>query len=395
MPKISKPDMSNVWAEGGSVAVVPSEKISQGWVVEIPPCEQMNFVQNRQDAGIAYMLQQGIPEWDSSTEYQAVTSYAQFGGVVYKATGTSTNKSPVTFPEFWEKAFDNAGSAQIVQDQLDAIEADDDPFDQYLLKTRATANGIDAELALTNRLTNTNLNIVDGVGEYYIDSSCTNKPFNFGVMKVSIEFTGRGVYQMVQSTTSEGIATRFRGNNGAWTVWAYSVTNSTPVDLSALQAQVTALTAAIEATKIKIGDIFFTTIDFLSSTDVAAHLGYGSWHRYAEGYALVGRSAQPLAPAWTQSINNGYGEYTHTLSNSEMPLHSHSTDPFNYFVAKGTSVANSTTTGVDSSYPTTEIAIGNLSSDNWNMAREKSSGGSQPFSIVQPSVVVGVWYRTA
>ena len=129
--------MAHVWAEGGSISIVPNEKISQGWVAEVPLCEQMNFVQNRQDAGIAYLLQQGIPEWGDSVEYQAGTSYVQYLGVVYKATGTGTNKNPITFPDFWTLAFDVAGSAKAVQQQLTAIEVASDPFTQYLTKTRA------------------------------------------------------------------------------------------------------------------------------------------------------------------------------------------------------------------------------------------------------------------
>ena len=385
--KITKPNMTSIWAEGGSVAVVPSEKISQGWVVEIPPCEQMNFVQNRQDSGIAYLMQQGIPEWDSLIEYQT-TSYVQNNGVVYKALGINTNKSPTSFPEFWGQAFDEAGSAQSVQDQLDAIEADADPFTQYLLKERAVANGIDAALSVTNILTAVNLNIVDDVGEYYIGEDCVNSPFLNGVMKVWVETFGLATYQLVQSFTGQGIATRFRSNAGVWTAWAYSVTSSEPTDLSVLQDQVTALSESLaavnEATRIKVGQLFLTVTDFLAPSEVTTFLGYGTWVRYAEGRALVGKSTLPLDPAWTKVQNSGFGEYDHTLTLTEMPSHNHTKNPdgsVEYVnVNANGGLAGSYATG--NSYIRTHDKTG-------------STGGSQSHNNVQPSLVVGIWYRSA
>lgn len=371
--------MSNVWAEGGSIAVVPSEKISQGWVVEIPPCEQMNFVQNRQDAGIAYMLQQGIPEWGSSTEYQAGTSYVQSGSVVYKAIATGTNKPPTTFPEFWEQAFDASGSAQSVQDQLNTIKADADPFTQYLLETRATANGIDADLAVTSYLNATNLNLILSVGEYYFTNTCSGRPFEFGLMKVWRE-TNSIVYQQVQGASNTGLATRYY-SGGIWSDWNYYTYGSSSVNIKTLQDQITALQSSLaaisEATRIKIGQLFLTSIDFLAPSEVTTHLGYGTWNRYGEGHALVSKSTQPLHPAWTKIQNNGFGSYTHTLSNDEIPAHTHSI-PLN-----GSAAA---------SYST--VAAGDTSSADYTMSTS-SQGGSQAHNNVQPSVVVGIWYRTA
>lgn len=372
--KVSKPNMSNIWAEGGSIAVIPSEKISQGWVVEIPPCEQMNFVQNRQDAGIAYMLQQGIPEWDSSTEYQAVTSYAQFDGVVYKATGTSTNKSPATFPDFWEKAFDDAGSAQVVQDQLDAIEADADPFDQYLLEVDAAKYGIKNDLAVGNSLSSTNLNVIaDGVWQF--DSTCANKPFSSG--KIMQNTSGTVKYQFSESLT-QGIATR-TSSSGVFTDWKYAVTNAAAFDLSALQAQVdgisTSLLATIERMKIKVGDLFITTVDYLAPSEVATHLGYGTWARWGEGHAMVGRSTVALHPAWTKVMGGQFGEYDHILTGDEIPAHTHSVLGY---------------AGVGGSSPQINSATmaGSASSNTGNF------GGGHAHNNVQNSQIAGIWYRT-
>lgn len=373
--KISKPDMSNIWAEGGSVAVVPSEKISQGWVVEIPPCEQMNFAQNRQDSGIAYILQQGIPEWGSSTEFQA-TSYVQHDGTVYKGLGVNTNKQPDLFPDFWEVAFDTAGSAQAVQDQLDAIEADADPFDQYLLEVDAAKYGIKSEL---EALTAVNLNIIsDGV--YQFDNTCTNRPFESG--KIVQNTSGSVKYQYAESLT-QGIATR-TSTSGVFTDWKYAVTNSEPSSYGTLQSQITALANLLENNKIKVGDMFLTTNDFLAPSEVTTHLGYGTWARHGEGRALVGKSDQPLDPAWTKVQNSGFGNYTHSLTSEQLAPHVHPRNPenVNEYVNTGTDG------GLAGRYEAGQTFIRILGTTG-------TSGEGEPFNIVQPSIVIGIWRRTS
>ena len=380
--KISKPDMTNVWAEGGSVAVIPSEKISQGWVVEIPPCEQMNFLQNRQDVGIAYLMQQGIPEWDSATEFQD-TSYVQYNNIVYKGLGVSTNKQPDLFEDFWIKAFDDAGSAQTVQDQLDAIEADADPFEQYLLETDAAKYGIKSELAA---LTEINLNIIAD-GAYQFDNTCANRPFNSGKL---VQYTvGTVKYQFSESLT-QGVATR-TSSSDVFTDWKYAVTHTAPATYSSLQDQIDTLItnqeALVESQKIKVGQLFLTTIDFLAPSEVATHLGYGTWARYGEGRALVSKSTQPLDPAWTKTQNTGFGEYTHAMLPEEMPIHEH--EERDFFAGSARQVYGGA--GGSSTLNTVDSAKSILSG---TPLRTASAGGSQAFNIVQPSIVLGVWYRT-
>ena len=50
-PIINKPDMNyGLWAENGNIEIPSSEKVELGWIAEKPLNEQMNWVQNRQDA---------------------------------------------------------------------------------------------------------------------------------------------------------------------------------------------------------------------------------------------------------------------------------------------------------------------------------------------------------
>jgi len=121
MAKITKPDMTYVWASGGSKTAPSNVKIQTGWIVEKPEFQKMNWVQNRQDDALAYIFQMGIPEWDSAVEYQysaTYTSYVQKNGLVYKALQVGTNKNPTTQPTYWELVFDNYGSAATVQSNL-------------------------------------------------------------------------------------------------------------------------------------------------------------------------------------------------------------------------------------------------------------------------------------
>jgi hypothetical protein len=121
MAKITKPDISIQWAQAGSISVPSDVKKQTGWTVEKPASEYMNWLQNRQDNGIAYSYQMGISEWDGTTEYQYASGYAsyvQYNGVVYKAIQTGTNKIPSTETGYWTRAFDDYGAASTVNTAL-------------------------------------------------------------------------------------------------------------------------------------------------------------------------------------------------------------------------------------------------------------------------------------
>jgi len=121
MAKITKPDMTYVWASGGSKTAPSSVKIQTGWIVEKPEFEKMNWVQNSQDGSLAYLFQMGVPEWDSAVEYQysaTYRSYVQRNGLVYKALQVGTNKDPASEAAYWTLAFDDKGAAATVQSNL-------------------------------------------------------------------------------------------------------------------------------------------------------------------------------------------------------------------------------------------------------------------------------------
>lgn len=105
MVDITKLDMTDIWASGGDKIAPAPEKIAQGWLVEAVPRQTWNWFENRQDQNIAYLLQKGIPEWDSTTEYLIHKSYVQRNDVVYKCIATGIGNDPATATAFWAKAF--------------------------------------------------------------------------------------------------------------------------------------------------------------------------------------------------------------------------------------------------------------------------------------------------
>ena len=111
MVELVKQSMADIWASAGDIVMPDPSKIATGWAVEVVPRQYWNWMQNRVDNNIAYLLQHGIPEWDATTEYIVNKSYVQHGGIVYKAILTGTNKNPSSEPTYWGFAFVNSSVA--------------------------------------------------------------------------------------------------------------------------------------------------------------------------------------------------------------------------------------------------------------------------------------------
>lgn len=122
MANIIKPSgINRLWASGGTKVDPGLQKTNIGWVVELPPYQYQNWVDNRQDTFIAHINQHGIPEWDVETEYQGNLSYTQGSdGIIYKCISTHVNFNPVNplNAAYWVRAFEAFGSVAVVQNQL-------------------------------------------------------------------------------------------------------------------------------------------------------------------------------------------------------------------------------------------------------------------------------------
>ena len=124
MPLFTKPQFNSVWASAGTKLTPEPTKISQGWVVEIPPYEFDNWIQGRQDQLLAHINQVGIPMWDQTVEYQAGKSYTQgtTTGIVYRAVTTNTNVNPeLDIQGNWTVAFEATGQALLKANNLSDV----------------------------------------------------------------------------------------------------------------------------------------------------------------------------------------------------------------------------------------------------------------------------------
>jgi len=122
MANIVKPSgINQLWAAGGTKVDPGLVKSNIGWVVELPPYQYQNWLDNRQDTFIAHLNQHGVPEWDSETEYQGNLSYTQGSdGYIYKCLTTHKNFNPSNPLNslYWVRAFEAYGSVAVVQNQL-------------------------------------------------------------------------------------------------------------------------------------------------------------------------------------------------------------------------------------------------------------------------------------
>lgn len=257
-----------VWANGGNIEIPSSEKVEQGWIIEKPLNETMNWLQNRQDKMLQYINQRGVPEWDIRTEYPT-DSYVSRVGKIYQALSDNTDSDPTLNPEIWEVAFVSNSDFIDYSDIVDNIQNTEAYLGLYVSKANPVMTGV-------------------AKGISYREAT--------GVSGLDFE------------TTTPKII-----NNGD-TVAEFSGGNN-PKDV------VTHEQLALAIQNYKVGDVYITT----SSGDPASRLGYGTWVRFAEGRTLVGfsSSVSNSVPEWTKTVDNIFGEYDHLLTKSEMPKHNH------------------------------------------------------------------------
>lgn len=340
MPQVTKPDMNyGVWAENGNIEIPSSEKVEEGWVIEKPLNEQMNWLQNRSDRMLQYINQRGIPEWDTRTEYP-VNAVAARSGVIYKSLSANTDKDPTLNTGIWEIAFVSYSDFINYSETVNNITGKDEFLTYYVSKANPIMTGAARGLSYNNEDVSAGLGFINGVAAIHK-----------GLTTVA-EFSG--------------------GTN--------------PKDV------VTHEQLALAIQNYKVGDIYTTTADGNPST----RLGYGTWSRFAKGRTLVGFSDEVSnsIPEWVKINAREYGSYTHKLTKDETPNHKHSTDSaFNKFSAKGSDASLGTQGSGDYNNSNVELATGDFRDSDWLRATEVSVGGDLPHNNVQPSIVVYFWKR--
>lgn len=92
---------NTAWNSGWSGAIIAGKA---------PFMEEFNAIERVNTQQIAYILQSGIPEWDSGTDYYTgnIVKVVTSGVVtVWGATASSTNKDPTSTSGYWTKYFDS------------------------------------------------------------------------------------------------------------------------------------------------------------------------------------------------------------------------------------------------------------------------------------------------
>ena len=270
MAVINKPDMNyGLWAENGNVEIPSSEKVELGWIAEKPLNEQMNWVQNRQDAMLQYINQHGIVEWDNVTEYP-INAFVAREGVVYKALSQNVDKDPTLNTAIWTVAFADFS----IVDTIAKITDEDGYVEHYVRKSAPVLNAVAKGVGYSGDDENKGVKF-DGNDNLYVTNG-ENKRYDF---------------------------------NGTYT------NDNDVIRKSDLQAILE------DYTRYKVDDLYIT----LSPNNPATTLGYGTWVLYGKGKALVGLSEDnDNTPTWTKFINSQFGSYEHQLTEDEMPRHNHS-----------------------------------------------------------------------
>ena len=142
---------------------------------------------------------------------------------------------------------------------------------------------------------------------------------------------------------------------------------------------------ALENRKIEpvsVGGLLLTTNNYANSEAVRAGEGYGVWTRYAQGRVIIGQTTSAVVDevGISRTFNLGQmgGEYSHILTEAEMPSHTHE---INQGVVNASGEIGTYTSGDDK----TDISDSKITSD--------TKGGSKPHNNIQPFIVAGVWLR--
>jgi microcystin-dependent protein len=106
--------------------------------------------------------------------------------------------------------------------------------------------------------------------------------------------------------------------------------------------------------------------------------------------ALVGRNPdEASAPYWTKDFGLSYGDYEHRLTVNEIPAHNHGQRTDSDGGADQPQVTN-ISGSIDGLRGQTDPATSGKTQLMTDLA-----GSNQPHNNVQPSIVIGVWKRTA
>ena len=150
-------------------------------------------------------------------------------------------------------------------------------------------------------------------------------------------------------------------------------------------AAVTAVKLATDALELAypVGSVYMNAS---VATNPATLLGFGTWVALSAGRVLIGAGegtdAQPTPETVTFTAGSTGGEYNHTLTEDEMPVHNHAQQKF----TRGYNVDYGSGWGIR--------PIADVGGDGTSYLTN-NSGGDLAHNNLQPYLVVYMWTRTA
>lgn len=213
MVDIVRPAYGEAWASVGEKVSPTLTKIQGGWIQEMMPYQWENFLQNRQDTALLYMLQKGVPEWDASQEYIAGKSVVTYQTNLYISVLDSTNVLP-TVQASWKKLNPSTSSSGVVTVAGGGTGASTaaDARTNLGLGTIATAtapttNGIvvrsAADTLVSRSITGTTNNIVVTNGDGVAGDISINAGSNVALLNTDSSWTSTGSIRLPSGSTSQ------------------------------------------------------------------------------------------------------------------------------------------------------------------------------------------------
>jgi len=351
------PNLEDLWASEGGMKEVDSNKYKEGWKLhEFPPSEVVNFLQNKIEEAVAWIIQNGFPEWLPKMEYK-VGSYAAEGGLIWKSTkANNIGNKPEAASTYWKIAFDNFGDAAAVKVIVDQIVDKEGYLKLYVSKARpvmdsmAFAPAFQALAGLTSG-------------------------FNFKEYpKTSVVCVGGDLV-----LNAEGVANG-RIKKAKPTLEMNDNTLVTTELLNKVVADI------VKKTQIPVGYTLITNNKKPPSDK--DQLGYGSWELDLQGRVPVGVStaATESVPDWAKDVDSKEGEYARKLTAKNLP-------PF-----RARLMLNKWVGSDDASEAGAILTANrNVRSDTqypWESFAD-FQGENLPFDVVQPSQTKYFWTRIA
>ena len=335
----------------------------------IPPMEWFNFIGQRSDKGIHYVLQQGIDSWNGDETYPVgalVKIVAD--NCVYRALQQNTNKLPTNNGEYWVKVLDITAASAAARKVGRAA--------GNLVQIGAFGIGSNAE-------TVTSANDIIASGFYGLPATGAGNPVSGQASEIiHIQYDANNATQYGKGINKRTIYTRDKVN-GTWTAWEgqYGPSNKpTAVELGINQDYVPM--DGSESIRGNLGTVGWvhiarTTSDLFraaNSAGIGVHEVSGN---IAGGEAVQSRltSVSVAANSYTTFLGM-WGSVA--MTSIRQVLQSGGSTRFDFDVCRAGSVADRRTTGMQVDGGNSRVTTTNGFTLQENGARVYSPNNPQP-----------------